>query len=205
MLMKDHGVSKRKAEKSVNAVFDAMKRALTYGDFVDSPIGTIWVDSRRPGRPKRSVQTFSNIQTKKEFRKLVDRPDREIHFRPSPDLIEPPQKPKRQTGKSQPGKSRSGKTRKPGKRKSPPAPPRAPSKPLTGWAADFKALYIHLVSAADLCDEEFDSLLALCGDNPQRLLDHLRWLVAQNRRFENNRQLIASIGRREAIAPSRGR
>jgi nucleoid DNA-binding protein len=41
MLMMEHGVSKRKSEKAVNAVFDCMARALRRGDEVELPIGWI--------------------------------------------------------------------------------------------------------------------------------------------------------------------
>ena len=39
MLMKEHGFSKRKSEKAVNAVFDCMARALRLGEVVELPIG----------------------------------------------------------------------------------------------------------------------------------------------------------------------
>ena len=47
MLMREHGISKRKAEEAVNAVFDCMILALSHGDFVELPIGVISIASRR--------------------------------------------------------------------------------------------------------------------------------------------------------------
>ena len=41
MLMREHGVSKRQAEKAVNAVFSCMARALQRGEVVELPVGTI--------------------------------------------------------------------------------------------------------------------------------------------------------------------
>ena len=46
MLMKEHGFSKRKAEKAVNTVFYCMARALRRGDEVELPIG--WIQTARP-------------------------------------------------------------------------------------------------------------------------------------------------------------
>ena len=63
MLMKEHGVSKRKAEKAVNAVFACMARALRRGEEVELPIG--WIRTARPPakRKKQKWQRFRNIQT----------------------------------------------------------------------------------------------------------------------------------------------
>ena len=62
MLMKEHGFSKRKAEKAVNAVFHCMARALRRGDEVELPIG--WIHTARPPakRKKQKWQRFRNIQ-----------------------------------------------------------------------------------------------------------------------------------------------
>jgi|GEM_PF-6826940 len=52
MLMQEHGVSKRKSEKAVNAVFDCMARALRRGDQVELPIG--WIQTARSVDPNKS-------------------------------------------------------------------------------------------------------------------------------------------------------
>jgi nucleoid DNA-binding protein len=88
MLMQEHGVSKRKSEKAVNAVFDGMARALRRGEEVELPIG--WIQTARPPakRPKRKFQRFSNIQTGKISFKMVRYPGKIIRFRANPALIE---------------------------------------------------------------------------------------------------------------------
>ena len=93
MLMKEHGFSKRKSEKAVNAVFDCMARALRRGEVVELPIG--WIQTAPPpaNREKRKWQRFRNIQinrksqTKKIFSKIVTYPDKIIRFRANPRLI----------------------------------------------------------------------------------------------------------------------
>ncbi len=54
MLMKEHGFSKRKAEKAVNAVFDCMARALWHGKVVELPIG--WIHTARPSAKKEEKE-----------------------------------------------------------------------------------------------------------------------------------------------------
>jgi nucleoid DNA-binding protein len=87
MLMKEHGFSKRKAEKAVNAVFHCMARALRRGEIVELPIG--WIQTARPPakREKRKFQKFRNIQTGKLSSSLVRYPDKIIRFRANPRLI----------------------------------------------------------------------------------------------------------------------
>jgi len=65
MLMQEHGVSKRKSEKAVNAVFDCMARALRRGDQVELPIGWLHIAAPPAKKPKRKFQEFRNIQTGK--------------------------------------------------------------------------------------------------------------------------------------------
>jgi len=88
MLMKEHGFSKRKSEKAVNAVFDCMARALRRGEEVELPIG--WIQTARPPakRKKQKVQKFRNIQTGEISLSLVRFPDKIIRFRANPELIE---------------------------------------------------------------------------------------------------------------------
>ena len=93
MLMKEHGFSKRKSEKAVNAVFDCMARALRRGEEVELPIG--WIQTARPPAKRKKVkwQRFRNIQinrksqTKEIFSKIVTYPDKIIRFRANPELI----------------------------------------------------------------------------------------------------------------------
>ena len=87
MLIKEHGFSKRKAEKAVNAVFYCMARALRRGDQVELPIGWIQTASPPAKREKRTRQRFRNIQTKKISFKTVRYPDKIIRFRAKPELI----------------------------------------------------------------------------------------------------------------------
>jgi nucleoid DNA-binding protein len=87
MLMKEHGFSKRKSEKAVNAVFACMAAALRRGEIVELPIG--WIQTARPPakREKQKLQRFRNIQTKKASFRLVRYPDKIIRFRAKPELI----------------------------------------------------------------------------------------------------------------------
>ena len=93
MLMKEHGFSKRKSEKAVNAVFDCMARALRLGEVVELPIG--WIHTARPPakRKKKKWQRFRNIQIngkarlKRYSRSIVCYPDKIIRFRANPRLI----------------------------------------------------------------------------------------------------------------------
>ena len=83
MLMKEHGVSKRKAEKAVNAVFDCMARALKRGECVDLPIGKIVVGGATPKQRRRKIQPFRNIQSGEKFYKVTGYPKRVIRFLPA--------------------------------------------------------------------------------------------------------------------------
>ena len=93
MLMNEHGFSKRKSEKAVNAVFHCMACGLRRGEIVELPIG--WMQTARPPakRKKRKLQMFRNIQinrksqTKEIFWKIVNYPDKIIRFRVNPRLI----------------------------------------------------------------------------------------------------------------------
>ena len=94
MLMKEHGFSKRKSEKAVNAVFHCMALALRRGDMVELPIGWMQTASPPAGRKKREFRKFRNIQTNRKsqrkeiFWKIVTYPDKIIRFRANPKLIE---------------------------------------------------------------------------------------------------------------------
>ena len=74
MLMHEHGFSKRRAEKAVNAVFDCMIGALKRGEGVEIPVGRIRA-VRAPANRQRSVdQKFRNIQNQVLFSRLVQHP-----------------------------------------------------------------------------------------------------------------------------------
>ena len=82
MLMHEHGFSKRRAEKAVNAVFDGVIGALKRGEGVDLPVGRIRA-VRAPANRQRSVdQKFRNIQNQVLFSRLVQHPKRIIRFSP---------------------------------------------------------------------------------------------------------------------------
>jgi nucleoid DNA-binding protein len=87
MPMQEHGVSKRKSEKAVNAVFDCMARALRRGDQVELPIGWLHIAAPPAKKPKRKFQEFRNIQTGKISHSIVRYPDRIICFQVNPALI----------------------------------------------------------------------------------------------------------------------
>jgi nucleoid DNA-binding protein len=97
MLMKEHGFSKRKSEKAVNAVFACMAAALRKGEEVELPIGWIRTALAPAKREKQKLQKFRNIQTKKASFRLVRYPDKIIRFRGNPELniegTEPPPSP----------------------------------------------------------------------------------------------------------------
>ena len=87
MLMREHGFSKRRAEKAVNAVFDCMIGALKRGEGVEIPVGRIRA-VRAPANRQRSVdQKFRNIQNQVLFSRLVQHPHRIIRFSPDRKLI----------------------------------------------------------------------------------------------------------------------
>ena len=87
MLMQEHGVSKRQAEKAVNAVFSCMARALRRGERVELPIGCMQTARPPAKKEKKKWQKFRDIQTKKIFVRLVTYPAKHIRFRVNPSLI----------------------------------------------------------------------------------------------------------------------
>jgi len=178
MLMKKHGVSKRKAEKAVKTVFDSMKRALWRGECVEIPGGKIWVALRPPGRSKKRFRKFRNIQGGEVFRKLVTFPKKEIHFRPDPRLIDPPPKTRR--------KPRQAKVKAPASQPQP-LPPPTP-------AEEFVSLYRQL-AGVDPEIPDIDSMFAHSNQDLQCLLARLRLLAEQGRRYRGPSQLIAAVAR----------
>ena len=180
MLRRDHGISKRKAERAVNLIFDSMKEALRHGEPVELPIGQAWIDSAPLHRQKVRFQKFRNIQGGQKFFKFVRYPKREIRFRPYPQLIEPPPKPKRVP---KPG-------RKPRKRRTPKPPPTPLEK--------IHKLHRQLVGV-DPEPEHVETMLGLCGNKESLLLQHLRGFAEEARRFPSSRHLVSAIGRRQRI------
>ena len=185
MLMEKHGVSKRKAEKAVNAVFAVMTRSLSAGEPVEVPGGTIWIDGWPPTRKRRQFKRFRKIQDGKPSYWLGDYPQRMIRFRPDPALIEPPPKTKPES----PGKIRRKRT---SKAKSRPGP--LPSARPLGPAEELVQLHWQLVGA-DLAVENLKLLRAVSQNDTNCLLDRLRLLAQRGRTYNNPKQLIAAVAR----------
>jgi nucleoid DNA-binding protein len=191
MLMKEHGLSKRKAEKAVNAVFSCWTRALKHGDCIEIPGGLLSIATRHPNRKRRQFQKFRNIKTRKVFYRLLDYPKKEIRFRPDPALIEPPRKPKHQP---KPGT-------KPQKKAKTPALPRPKTQPLT--MADQLTEAFQRLGIEDLDQAQFQTLVAFCQQDPHRLLACLQSFADEGRHFATPQHLIATMGRRKQISRSR--
>lgn len=81
------GLSVRKAEKAVNAVFGCMTRALYRGEIVEIPGGCIQAVGRN-SRPRQKLQRFRNVQTGKAMYRIVRfrGPHRVVRFRPDMQL-----------------------------------------------------------------------------------------------------------------------
>jgi hypothetical protein len=163
MLMKEHGFSKRKSEKAVNAVFDCMARALWHGEVVELPIG--WIHTAPPPakREKQKWQRFRNIQTKKISRSIVNYPDKIIRFRANPRLIV--------------------------KGLGPPAPL---SPDVINKGEELEQLLSRL-GFPDVTGLDVESLLGAAEGNLDWLLSRLRALVREERIFTNDLDLRASV------------
>jgi nucleoid DNA-binding protein len=81
-------VSRRKAEKAVNAVFSQMKRALKRGERVELPVGSIQVVAMPEARKKQRVRGLTNIHDGESAIRLVKSPGRMIRFWPKKQLIQ---------------------------------------------------------------------------------------------------------------------
>jgi len=159
MLMKEHGFSKRKSEKAVNAVFYCMARALRRGDSVELPIGRMQTAVLPVKRRKQVLQKFKNIQTGKTSRKLVRNPDKIIRFRANPKLIEKG-----------------------------PFPPPPPSPELLRKGEEKGEELDQLLSSLGFPDAnslELRSLLGAAEGNLDWLLSRLRMLLQEQRKFTN--------------------
>ena len=181
MLMKEHGFSKRKAEKAVNTVFDCMARALRLGEVVELPIG--WIHTARPPakRKKKKWQRFRNIQinrksqTKEVFSKIVTYPDKIIRFRANPRLIVKG-----------------------------PFPPPPPSPEVIKKGEELEQLFLRLLGR-EINEPELRPLLAASVDPNKswadadlpgyldRLLARLRQLVREEHKFLDFLTLCATI------------
>jgi nucleoid DNA-binding protein len=163
MLMREHHLSKRKAEKAVNAVFACMIGALRRGERVEIPVGWIQMVSPPAMRKKRTVQRFRNIQSGEVFFRIAAYGDRMIRFRPDPKLIE---------------------------RGPWPPPPLSPE--LERKGEEFEQLFSNL-TGREITPLEFKQLLAAADQNLDRLLARLRELVKEGRTFRNFLILCATV------------
>jgi nucleoid DNA-binding protein len=169
MLMKDHGFSKRKAEKAVNAVFDCMARALRRGEEVELPIG--WIQTAWPPakRKKQKLQKLKDIQTGKRSLRRVLLPDKIIRFRANPELIV--------KGQGPPPES---------------APPPPPSPELVCKGEELEQLLSRL-GFPDVTRLDVGSLLGAADGNLDWLLSRLRMLVREERTFVHFSVLSATV------------
>ena len=81
------GLSVRRAEKAVNAVFEVMTRGVERGETVEIPGGTIQAKIMN-GQPRRAKQRFRNVRTGEIYSKVVTYPGRRrvVKFRPDESL-----------------------------------------------------------------------------------------------------------------------
>jgi nucleoid DNA-binding protein len=81
------GLSVRRAEKAVNAVFDCMTRAVRRGETVEIPGGAIQAKIMN-GEPRRAPQRFRDVRTGEITVKDVTYPGRRrvVKFRPDESL-----------------------------------------------------------------------------------------------------------------------
>ena len=153
MLMKEHGVSKRKSEKAVNAVFDLMARGLRRGEVVELPIGSIYTAMSSAKKKKQKLQEFRNIQTGKISFSLVRYPNKIIRFRANPALI----------------------------KIGPFSPP--PLSPEMNQKGDELEQLLSRLGFPDLAGLDLVPLLGAADGNLDRLLARLRILIHEERMF----------------------
>ena len=81
------GLSVRRAEKAVNAVFDCMTRAVWRGETVEIQGGTIRAKIMH-GEPRRASQRFQDVRSRKIAVKVVNYPGRRrvVKFRPDESM-----------------------------------------------------------------------------------------------------------------------
>ena len=165
MLMKEHGFSKRKSERAVNAVFNCMARALRCGDIVELPIGWMHTAVLPAKRAKRKFQRFRDIQTGETSLRLVTYPDKIIRFRANPRLIK--------------------------KGPFPPPPELGQLLSRLGFP-DVTAQDVKSLLAASVDPNKSCAAADLPG-YMDRLLDRLRELVREERQFSNFLVLLATV------------
>jgi nucleoid DNA-binding protein len=166
MLLKDHGVSKLKAEKAVNAVFDLMAQALRRGERVELPIG--WMQTAAaPAKNKRRFQKFKNIQTGKLALKLVTYPDTIILLSVNPAMMvwDPEPAP-------------------------PPPPPLSPTVLQKGEALEQLLVTLGFPDATEM---DLRDLMAAADGNLDWLLSRLRLLIQEERQFTSFWLLCATV------------
>ena len=83
----DKGLSVRKAEKAVNAVFDCMAKAVRRGETVEIPGGTIQAKIRN-NQPRRQWTRLRNVRTGKIASRIINYPGprRMVRFEPDHTL-----------------------------------------------------------------------------------------------------------------------
>jgi nucleoid DNA-binding protein len=91
MLMAEKGLSKRRAERAVNALFARMTAALRRGELVDIPGGTI-VSAPPQGKPRRKWKRLRNVNSGEPAYRVITYGERKrIRFRPDCNLdLAPP-------------------------------------------------------------------------------------------------------------------
>lgn len=94
------GLSKRKAEKIVNVLFDSISEAVHRGEVVELPLGKLWVAVVK-GEDRKRLQRFRNVNTGEIQSSTMVYPGtrRVVRFRPKvelefPSLPPPPPNPR---------------------------------------------------------------------------------------------------------------
>lgn len=84
-VLREKGLSVRKAERAIEAVFGTMANALRRGEVIEIPGGTLRVVM--PGRRRTELHRFRDFNGKTKYRLLVlDRQPKQIRFTPNPQL-----------------------------------------------------------------------------------------------------------------------
>ena len=168
-------ISRRKAAKAVNAVFDLMKRALRRGEVVELPVGKVSILSTPAKRKGRRIQKFRNIQDKAVAYRPVQLPKKMIRFRPDKKLIE----------------------RAPFS----PPPPRPLSAATVRKAEEVEQLF-HDFTGRDVDIVEFKSLMEAADRNLDWLLARLRQLKKEEYTFKDDPyKLVATVRQRYWVRP----
>lgn len=169
-------ISRRKAEKAVNAVFDLMKGALKCGEDVELPVGRINLFPTPAKRKGKRIQKFQNIHDETVAYRLVQVPDRMIRYRPHKELIE----------------------RAPF---SPPLPRPLPAATIRK-AEELQELFCALTGEKrDIRPEELKMLLHAAEDNLDWLLARLRQMKKDGNRTNRVYKLVDTVRQMYWIRP----